>query len=165
MGHYARAGKAMLMRGGACATELYLMVGCVCLFVSNWCWLSCCGYGGCVFRFLMLGAFCTLFGLNLYGFGGECVVSIGQGLVRILVFLVWGWGSSRSRCPCDFSCMGYLLLCVFGSLFWCVWWVGVVFCTICCVFLLFDVFRTSSCSGNSVPPALYDLLRGAGSSL
>jgi hypothetical protein len=33
-------GKAMLMRGGACATELCLMVGCVCLSSSGWCWLS-----------------------------------------------------------------------------------------------------------------------------
>ena len=38
------AGKAMLMRGGACATELCFMVGCACLSKSNWCWLSCCGY-------------------------------------------------------------------------------------------------------------------------
>ena len=30
------AGKAMLMRGGACATELCLMMGCVCVIVSNW---------------------------------------------------------------------------------------------------------------------------------
>jgi hypothetical protein len=37
-------GKAMLMRGGACATELCLIVGCVCLSNSSWCWLSCCGY-------------------------------------------------------------------------------------------------------------------------
>ena len=34
------AGKAMLMRGGACATELCLIVGCVCLYRSCWCWLS-----------------------------------------------------------------------------------------------------------------------------
>jgi hypothetical protein len=38
------AEKAMLMRGGACATELCLMVGCVCLYKSNWCWLPCYGY-------------------------------------------------------------------------------------------------------------------------
>ncbi len=38
------AGKAMLMRDGACATELCLMVGCICLYNSSWCWLSCCGY-------------------------------------------------------------------------------------------------------------------------
>ena len=38
------AGKAMLMRGGACATELCLMVGCVLLSKYNWCGLSCCGY-------------------------------------------------------------------------------------------------------------------------
>ena len=30
------AGKAMLMRGGACAIELCLMVSCVCLSRSNW---------------------------------------------------------------------------------------------------------------------------------
>ena len=71
------AGKAMLMRGSACATELCLMVGWVCVFDSNWCWLSYCGLRRCVFRFLMLGAICTLFGVNLYGFGGGCVVSIG----------------------------------------------------------------------------------------
>ncbi len=29
-------GKAMLMRGGACATEMCLMVGCVCLSSSGW---------------------------------------------------------------------------------------------------------------------------------
>ena len=71
------AGKAMLMRGGACATELCLMVGCECLSISTWCWLSCCGYCGCVFLFLVLGVFGTLFGLSLYGFGGGCVISIG----------------------------------------------------------------------------------------
>ena len=38
------AGKVMLKRGGACATELCLMVDCVCLSSSNWCWLSCSGY-------------------------------------------------------------------------------------------------------------------------
>jgi hypothetical protein len=37
------AGKALLMQGGACATEMCLMVGCECLSNSNWCWLSCCG--------------------------------------------------------------------------------------------------------------------------
>ena len=70
-------GKAMLMRGGTCATELCLTVGWVCLFDFNWCWLSCCGYRGLVFRFLMLGAFFILFGLNLYGFGVRCLVFIG----------------------------------------------------------------------------------------
>ena len=34
------AGKAMLIRGGACATELCLMVGCVCLSNPSWCLLS-----------------------------------------------------------------------------------------------------------------------------
>ena len=63
------ARKAMLMRGGACATELCLMVGCVCLCDSVWCWLSCYGYRGCVSLFLVLGGFCTLFDLNLCGFG------------------------------------------------------------------------------------------------
>ena len=69
------AGKAMLMRGGACATELCLMVVWVCVFVSNSGWFSCCGLWRCVFRFLLLGAFCNLFGLCLYGWGGGCVVS------------------------------------------------------------------------------------------
>ena len=36
------AGKAMLMRDGACATELCLMVGCVCVYSSSWCRLSGC---------------------------------------------------------------------------------------------------------------------------
>ncbi len=69
------AGKAMLMRGGACATELCLMVGCVLLSNSNLCWLLCCGLSECVVLFLVLGVFATLFGLNLYGFGDGCVVS------------------------------------------------------------------------------------------
>ncbi len=38
------AGKAMWMRGGACATELCLMVGCDCLSSSGWYWLSICGF-------------------------------------------------------------------------------------------------------------------------
>ena len=40
-GNTQGAGKAMMMRGGACATELCLMAGCVRLSNSNWCWLSC----------------------------------------------------------------------------------------------------------------------------
>ncbi len=61
------AGKAMLMRGGACATELCLMVGWVCAFVSIWGWLSCRGlvvevclsfsYGGCFLQSLRLSLY------------------------------------------------------------------------------------------------------------
>ena len=50
-------GKAMLMRGGACATELCLMVVWVCVFVSSWGWFSCCGLWRCVFLFLLFGVF------------------------------------------------------------------------------------------------------------
>ena len=64
------AGKTMLMRGGACATELCLMVGCVCLSSPGWCWLSLCGFCGCIFLFLMFGVFFIFWGLSLYGFGG-----------------------------------------------------------------------------------------------
>jgi hypothetical protein len=39
--------------------------------------VSYCGLWKCVFRFLMLGAFCTLCGLNLYGFGDGCEISVG----------------------------------------------------------------------------------------
>ena len=99
------AGKAMLMRGGACAAELCLRVGWVCVIVSNWSWLSYCGLWKCVFRFLMLVAFCTLSGLNLYGFGGGCVISIVYlghfclwcvfgdrlGLGSLVIGLAWGF--------------------------------------------------------------------------
>jgi len=61
--------------------------------------------------------------------------------------------------------MGFLTLCVVESLFCCVWWVLGVSCTECRVFLLFDVFRASPCSGSTVPPAMYVLLCGSGSSL
>ena len=71
------AGKAMLMRGGACATELYLMVGCVCLSSSGWWWLSLCGLCGCIFLFLMFSVLCIFGDLSLYGFGGGGVISIG----------------------------------------------------------------------------------------
>ena len=54
------AGNAMLMRGGACATDLCLMVGWVCVFQSNWGWLSDCGLLRYVFRFLLLSAFCIM---------------------------------------------------------------------------------------------------------
>ncbi len=60
------AGKAMFMRGGACATELCLMVGWVCVLVFDWGWLTYCRLWRCVFRFLLLGVFCNLFGLSLY---------------------------------------------------------------------------------------------------
>ena len=89
------AGKAMLMRGGACATELCLMVGWVSVVVFIWRWLSCCGLWECVFRFLMLCA-CILCGLKLYGFGGGCVVFIEKGLLRAFLLLVCFWGSFGS---------------------------------------------------------------------
>jgi hypothetical protein len=59
------AGKAMLMRGGACATELCLMVGCGCLSRSGCCWLLLCGFCGCIFLFLMTGVLCIFWGLSL----------------------------------------------------------------------------------------------------
>ncbi len=64
------AGKAVLMRGGACATELCLMVGCVCSSSSGWYLLSLCGFCGCIFLFLMFGYLCGFGGLSLYGLGG-----------------------------------------------------------------------------------------------
>jgi hypothetical protein len=70
-------GKAMLMRGGACATELCLMMGWVCVIVSNWCGLPACELWRCGFRFLALSAFCSLCGLNLYGFGAGSIIYIG----------------------------------------------------------------------------------------
>ena len=71
------AGKPMLMRGGACATELRLMVGCVCLSSSGRCCLSFCGFCGCIFLLLMFGVLCIFLGLSLYGFGGGWIISIG----------------------------------------------------------------------------------------
>ncbi len=70
-------GKAMLMRGGACAIELCLMVGCVYPSSSGRCWLSQCGVCGCVFLFLMFGIFCIFVGISIYVFMGGCVISIG----------------------------------------------------------------------------------------
>ena len=43
-------GEAMLMRGGACATELCLMDGWVCVIVSNRCGLHACELWKCGFR-------------------------------------------------------------------------------------------------------------------
>jgi len=59
---------------------------------------------------------------------------------------------------CKSDSVGLLGMYVFGSLCCGVCCVGGVFILVCCVFLFFDVFCTSSCSGISVPPALYDLL-------
>ena len=58
-------GKTMLMRGGACATELCLMVGCGCLSSSGWYWLSLCGFCWCIFLLFMMGVLCIVWGLSL----------------------------------------------------------------------------------------------------
>ena len=63
-----------------------------------------------------------------------------------------------SKSSWDGSCMWWLGICVFMSLFLFVLSVGGISCGNCCVFCFFVVFRTSSCLGSSVPPALYDLL-------
>ena len=70
-------GKAMLMRGGACATELCLMMGWVGVIVYSWCELPACELWKCGFLSLVLSAFCTLCSLNLYGFGVGSKISIG----------------------------------------------------------------------------------------
>ena len=71
------------------------------------------------------------------------------------MFLMCWWGSARSGCSCGSSSMGLLGLCVFGTLFWCVWCVGGGFAWFV-VFSFFVVFFTSYCSGISVALALYD---------
>ena len=63
-------GKAILMRGGACATELCFMVGSGCLSWSGWFRLVLCGFCVCIFLFLLLGVLCIFGGLSLYGLGG-----------------------------------------------------------------------------------------------
>jgi len=70
-------GYALLMRGGACVSELCLMVGWGFVVVSLWFGWSSCGLWECVFRFLMLGVVFTLRGLSLYGFGVGFMVSVG----------------------------------------------------------------------------------------
>ncbi len=70
------AGKAMLMRGGACAAELCLMDGCVCLSNAGCYLLSRYWFSMRVFLFLVFGVIGTVFGRSLHGFGGGCVVSI-----------------------------------------------------------------------------------------
>jgi hypothetical protein len=58
-------GNDMLMRGGACATELCLMVGWVCGIATKGCGLPCCGLGECILRFRgVLGARCAFGGLS-----------------------------------------------------------------------------------------------------
>jgi hypothetical protein len=133
------AGKAMLMRGGACATELCLMVGCVCECSSTWCWLLGFGCWGCVFFFLVFGVFCALVGLNLYGFGGGCVISIGWGVHWVsIIEMCWCGNSGTGLCGC--ASMGLFGVCVFGSVCWCVWCVGGVLSLFYCVFLFFVCF-------------------------
>ena len=61
--------------------------------------------------------------------------------------------------------MGFMSLCVVESLFCLVLCFVVVSYVVCFIFLLFDVICTSSCSGSTVPLALYVLLCGSGSSL
>ena len=56
-------------------------------------------------------------------------------------------------------------VCVYSGRDLGVFGVLVVFFSLCVVFSFFVVFCTSSCSGIYVPPSLYDLLRGSGSSL
>ena len=64
------AGKAMLMRGGACFTELCLMVSWVCVIATKGCGLSPCGLWECVLRFLLLfflWFFDVLLGVSPFG--------------------------------------------------------------------------------------------------
>ncbi len=88
------AGNAQLMRGGACAAELCLMVGCVCCSSSGWYRLSWCGFCGCIFLFLVFGVLCVFW---------------------VFVYMVWGMGEES---PSGRVCLGYLryvyedLLCV-----------------------------------------------------
>ncbi len=61
--------------------------------------------------------------------------------------------------------MGILGVCVSGSGWWCVWCVSGVLSLVCCVFNFFVILFASCCSCISVPPAMYDLLWGSGSSV
>ena len=70
-------GNAILMRGGACAAELCLMVGWGFVVVSLLFGLSSCELWEFVFRFLMVGVVFTLRGLSLYDFGVGFMVSVG----------------------------------------------------------------------------------------
>ena len=68
------------------------------------------------------------------------------------------WGSPVDGNSWVGSCMWWSGICVFISAFLVLFCVGGVSCVSCCVFYFFEVFRTSSCAGSSVPPARYDLL-------
>ncbi len=68
----------MFLRSGACATELYLMVGWVCGIAAKGCGLPSCGLWVCILSFLgVLGARCAFGGLSSYGFGAGFTTSFG----------------------------------------------------------------------------------------
>jgi hypothetical protein len=76
-GMISGVGKAMLMRGGACAAELCLLMGCVCVIGIGRVVLPSCGLWECVLRFLgVLDACRTLFGISLYNFGFGCLIPV-----------------------------------------------------------------------------------------
>jgi len=111
------AGKAMLMLGPACATELCLIVGCVCGFVSNWGWLSC-GLWRCVFRFFfflififylvlvcmvdVVGVWFPLGRVCLGTYYMCCIFGDHVYLSSLVVGLAWG----IQRCACSSCCFG-----------------------------------------------------------
>ena len=71
-------GNAMFIRGGACVTELCLMVGWVCCIMSGGCGLSSYVFWEGTLRFrIVWGTRCVFGGLKLYGFGAGFVTSIG----------------------------------------------------------------------------------------
>ena len=71
-------GNVILMRGGACATELCLMVGWVCGVTTVGCGLPSCGLWECILRFRgVLGARCAFGVLSLDGIGGGFKTSVG----------------------------------------------------------------------------------------
>jgi hypothetical protein len=71
-------GNDMLMRGGACATELCLMVDWVYGITTMGCGLPSCGLWECILRFRVeLRARCAFGGLSLYGIGGGFTTSVG----------------------------------------------------------------------------------------
>ena len=85
-------------------------------------------------------------------------------MFRVSLLVVCWYRFSRVGL-CKSDSVGMLGVYVFGSLCWCVCCVGGVFILVWCVFPFFDVFCASSCSGISVPPVLYALLKGSGSSI